>query len=195
MKKIPKDQQQFKFEGKLVNETKTLKDQEIKHKSILIMEEARQIDTTLPKQKVTLGVFPTYNLLGPKTPKVESRDQHKTEVDFISKIIARASGQPTDSNEPDTTKMSTDSVNAAVNLNGSNADESSAGPKGTKAKKMKEKVTPGHKKKKKDTKGGGSKSASPKSSKCVSSMDASNLDDVSPKGIKKKKKKKVMEES
>jgi hypothetical protein len=190
MKKIPGDQQQFKFEGKLVNETKTLKDQEIKHKSILIMEEAPPLDTTLRKRnKVTLSVFASDIFQGSKTLKEE------TEVDFISEIIACASGKPmSNSNELDTTKRSTDSVNAAVNLNGSNANKSSAGPKGTNAKEKKEKVTTWGREKKKDINGGSSKSASsksasPKSIKSPSSIDGSNLDDVmSPKSTKKKKK-------
>jgi hypothetical protein len=186
MKQIPKNQQHFNFDGKLLKERKTLKDHEIKHKSILMMDEARQIDTTVPRQKVILSVFPTDNFPRPKTPQKGFRDQKETGVDFFSESIARASGKPTYSNESDTMKTSTDSVNDTVNLNGSTADENSAGPKGTNAKVQKDKVTTGGKEKNKNTKGGSSTSDSPKSTKYVSSFDTSNLDEASPKSNKTK---------
>lgn len=62
-KLILKEDQCFEFNGKVLNDSETLKEQGVKHKSLLIMQEGEKIEISLPKRKkVSLTVFPTTTL-------------------------------------------------------------------------------------------------------------------------------------
>ena len=86
MKQIPKERQQFKFEGKLTNCVTSLKDQKITHKSVLIMEETRNEDAEQKgKEKLNLSLFVASTSKSSVNPKITVR-HWKTSSSFTLDI-------------------------------------------------------------------------------------------------------------
>ena len=92
-RKIPKDQQRYLYGGATLDERKSLISQGVKHKSVLIMEEARVIEVQLPKRKkISLVVFPTTTVaemkqvIEEKVPKMKEKKQRIFFLDGLDEL-------------------------------------------------------------------------------------------------------------